>query len=180
MSEKASIGTRSSGWTALVRDEGLVKRVVPTTETIASALSAYNTLSFTSALIFGFSTQGIPPCEAGNANINAFVTIINALAVGSSFIALTISTVIYYQSSKILSGRGADTAAQFLETTSGIRSIVRTATYVSVFSYLLQYGLCPVAVSKTVTGVVVTLILGGAACMSTFLFSGARRKYAEL
>lgn len=143
------------------------ERVDPTVESVNSAIQAYTTLPFVSALLLAFVTAQNPPCiSCQHQGVVNAVAIISSICVAFSLISISTSLLLIYQASKLLSSRGPSVASTYLKSTSLFREVARYSTYVALISFVTSFGVCLAGTSQTYVAWLTSIILiAGVVCI---------------
>lgn len=135
------------------------ERISPTYDSVNSAISAYTTLPFVSALLLAFVTAQNPPCPCQYQGVINSVAIINSMCVSFSLCSIVTSLLLIYQGSKLLSARGPKIASAYLQETGKFRELARYSTYLSLFTFVLSYGVCLAGTSEVLVAWITSTVL---------------------
>ena len=133
--------------------------VSPTYESVNSAISAYTTIPFVSALLLAFVTAQNPPCPCQYQEVINSVAIINSMCVSFSLCSIASSLLLIYQASKLLSARGPEIASTHLQETGKFRELARYSTYLALITFVLSYGVCLAGISEVFVAWITSTVL---------------------
>ncbi len=151
-----------------------------TIESVNCALQAYATLPFVSTLILAFVTNQNPPCLGCQyQSVIDAVSIVNAMCMSCALCSISTTMLVIYQTSKLCSTRGPESAARFLEATSLFREIARNSTYLALLLFVLGYGICLAGSSSTGVAWTTSVILVLGAFAVIYFYNSTRALFSS-
>ena len=148
------------------------------------SISAYNQIPFTCALLFGFTASDTQPCPQCNVPaVVDIITILYSISMTMSFLGLSISTLIIYQSYKLLADKGPDSVKEHLDITKSLRERARVFAYLAFLVYIIAIALCIVttnADNRPHVSVITAIIFGSGILYSTYTYFFSKRSFQRL